>query len=514
MRKNILFLALVSLMITQQSCLTILNPGWNQKVSINTMEGASININGEHVGTGNIRKGLRKKKNHDINISKDGYLDNNFTINSTRDDVLLGLSFYSWYFTLGAMYILDIPGSRYHLSLKNIEADLLKKPSSQNSLNSITVNSVDIQIDPGKKIGAHYEFSKSKNGKNKFEFTHSWGEDTQIEANTLTELSNDDLKVNNYTIVENNTATLSNTRRADINVSAIIHDMTFDSFERRGNSIVEVSFKIDWKVENKYGKKLLSISTNEKTSRVNDQDLDVFYTAYRKNFYKLLTNNELIELLNKHNDIKDIETHPEDLIIITNDNINSTNNLENLIERATQSTLTIITENGHGSGVIIDSRGYILTCKHVIDESNSIKVLFNNGVELEAKVDRISKVSDLALLKVDSGNLKSLPLGTDISLNLGKEVYAIGTPRDIELGQSVSKGIISGNRKLEETIYIQTDVSVNSGNSGGCLINNEGKVIGIINAKLVGPGIEGIGFAIPVKTILKDLNIKIAKDQL
>jgi len=84
-------------------------------------------------------------------------------------------------------------------------------------------------------------------------------------------------------------------------------------------------------------------------------------------------------------------------------------------------------------------------------------------------------------------------------------VYAIGTPSDIELGQTLSKGIISGKRLFNQKQYIQTDVSINSGNSGGALIDPQGNLLGIISAKIVGVGIEGLGFAIPIKYINESL---------
>ena len=87
-------------------------------------------------------------------------------------------------------------------------------------------------------------------------------------------------------------------------------------------------------------------------------------------------------------------------------------------------------------------------------------------------------------------------------------MFAIGTPEDISLGQSVTKGIVSGKRKFEDKIYIQTDVTINSGNSGGPLLNEKGQVVGMVTMKLVGDGVEGLGFCVPSNQIMEILNIK------
>jgi serine protease Do len=123
-----------------------------------------------------------------------------------------------------------------------------------------------------------------------------------------------------------------------------------------------------------------------------------------------------------------------------------------------------------------------------------------------------NKKRDVALLKVVGNGYRALPINLDDNINkVGADVIAIGTPQDISLGQSVTKGIISGKRVFEDLQYIQTDVSINSGNSGGALINNNGEVIGIIVSKLIGSGVEGLGFAIPINSALQDLNIQINK---
>lgn len=168
---------------------------------------------------------------------------------------------------------------------------------------------------------------------------------------------------------------------------------------------------------------------------------------------------------------------------------------------------------GSGSGVIISEDGYILTNNHVISsadsssfyqvsDAKSVKVkIYGDNTEYDAEIIGADSQTDLAVLKIDKTGLTAAELGDSSSVQIGEFVLAIGNP--YELDYSVTAGIISAlNREMtvENTTYnvIQADCAINSGNSGGALVNSKGEVIGITTLKLSGTGIEGVSFAIPV----------------
>lgn len=180
------------------------------------------------------------------------------------------------------------------------------------------------------------------------------------------------------------------------------------------------------------------------------------------------------------------------------------------ISDAAQSVVTIDTESGHGSGCIISEQGYIVTNHHVINKAEKLEVILNDGRKLQGSLIRSNPLLDLALIKVEATlEVKPFGMGSIEEAQLGSETYAVGTPSKLDLGQTISKGIISGKRNIENHTYLQTDVSINAGSSGGALINKEGKLLGIINNKLVGVGVEGIGFAIPVSYLEEALKIQL-----
>lgn len=172
------------------------------------------------------------------------------------------------------------------------------------------------------------------------------------------------------------------------------------------------------------------------------------------------------------------------------------------------------TTTGTGSGVILSNDGYVLTNNHVVSpqqensfyavsEAKKITVTLSDDKEYDAEIVGVDKLTDLAVIKLkDAKDLTPATLGNSDNLNIGEFVMAIGSP--LGFRGSVTNGIISSiNRKVtlsdgNTLVAIQTNASINSGNSGGALVNSKGEVIGINTLKLAGGGIEGLGFAIPI----------------
>ena len=167
---------------------------------------------------------------------------------------------------------------------------------------------------------------------------------------------------------------------------------------------------------------------------------------------------------------------------------------------------------GSGSGIILTSDGYIVTCKHVVDGAETVKVILNDDKSYDAKLIGSDARSDLAVLKIDETGLTPATLGDSDMLTVGEDVIAIGNPLG-ELRGTATSGIVSALSR-EVTVenmsmkLIQTDAAISPGNSGGGLFNASGSLVGIVNAKASSSNSEGLGFAIPVssvKTIISNL---------
>ena len=175
------------------------------------------------------------------------------------------------------------------------------------------------------------------------------------------------------------------------------------------------------------------------------------------------------------------------------------------IQTETVSTSTFFQQaisSGAGSGVILSSDGYVVSNHHVIEGANKIRVTTSDGTSYDAILIGSDAATDLAVLKIEATNLKAATLGTSSTLEVGDNAVAIGNPLG-ELGGTVTDGIISAlDREItidNQTMHLlQTNAAINPGNSGGGLFDNQGHLIGIVNAKSSGSDIEGLGFAIPI----------------
>ena len=177
-------------------------------------------------------------------------------------------------------------------------------------------------------------------------------------------------------------------------------------------------------------------------------------------------------------------------------------------------------EGGLGSGVIVRADGYILTNHHVVDGADHVSVELTDGRTFKAKVIGSDAPSDLAVVKIEGSNLKTLALGNSDGVRTGDVVLAVGNP--LGVGQTVTMGIVSakgratggaGDGSFED--FIQTDAPINQGNSGGALVNTRGELIGI-NSQILSPsgGSIGIGFAIPANMASNVMSQLIDKGQV
>jgi serine protease DegS len=171
-----------------------------------------------------------------------------------------------------------------------------------------------------------------------------------------------------------------------------------------------------------------------------------------------------------------------------------------------------------GSGVIMNDRGYIITNRHVIKDAQLITVVLQDGRRYEALLVGSDSLTDLAVLKIDPGNLPVIPINSQRPAHIGDVVLAIGNPYN--LGQTVTQGIISATGRISlsttgRQTFLQTDASINRGNSGGALVNSLGELMGIntltYDKVTDGETPEGLGFAIPTALATKIMD-KLIRD--
>ena len=212
-----------------------------------------------------------------------------------------------------------------------------------------------------------------------------------------------------------------------------------------------------------------------------------------------------------------INSKPESDSSNSSDNYDTADGMagEDIYKKVNPSVVSVISTTaegtGSGSGVIMSKDGYIITNNHVVDGAQSVSVQLSDGTSLDAKIIGTDEQTDLAVIKVTpTSDLTAAEFGDSDELEPGEYAYAIGSPGGVQFANTITGGRISAiNRDLTVNdrvmTLIQTDASINNGNSGGALINKYGQVVGITSAKLSGNAfgsatVEGMGFAIPINT--------------
>lgn len=209
----------------------------------------------------------------------------------------------------------------------------------------------------------------------------------------------------------------------------------------------------------------------------------------KKNDRDITTLNLLIDEIERQSDIKLKELKEE----ISTIQVESTD-FSAIIDDVIKSVVSVVTNVGQGSGVVIDDRGFIVTNHHVIDGASIIRILTSDDQVYDATLIGFNENLDIAVLKVDA-ELRRLRFGNSDDVKIGERVIALGNPAGLSF--TVTEGIVSATNRVGPNglnIYIQTDVPINPGNSGGPLVNTNSRIIGINNFKI--GGFEGLGFAI------------------
>jgi serine protease Do len=266
--------------------------------------------------------------------------------------------------------------------------------------------------------------------------------------------------------------------------------------------------KIVWKIKNRYGEVLDSAVTEEYSGEFisNDEFEKMFSDNVQTSFFKFINS----PTFKKYNQYEKTFTDNQKLLTIQ-----KPKSIVTTTENAFDASVIVkqVNNKSHGSGFAISNDGYIITNFHVIasekfNEPEKFKVVLSNGKEIDAKIVRVNRTQDLALLKVEESFKNAFLLSNESSFKRLLEVYTIGAPSSLELGQSISIGIISNERSTPSGPIIQVNMSVSPGNSGGPLFDKTGILRGVVAAKLVGYATEAVTFAIPANTIQEALNIK------
>jgi S1-C subfamily serine protease len=528
------------------SCASMFIPRY-QKVTFNTGgNGAEVYLDKEMIGEGKSFTTKVDKRGKDISqlvIKREGYKDQYAVIAKTHRPLAY------WFLLIpdiplyyGLIFDPINPKNKVYDKIINLKSDDNKLIERTPTDKYLHISNIKMNIKNAKKdLGFYYVGYDPKQLNKAMETAElkKTNEDAKAEAKkskkgkSTKTLEDDQVKYDDTKFSYNVYQTLKKTGFIDT-VNKIFQDYnntlvleaniskisSFGITTRFGAQYYKAKVYLTWYIKNTYDEILDSIVTKETSGDFESiyeyKDGKYDYDRYGKmvadavdlSYLKLHQESNLKKYLKMESDFKSKDS-PLTLKGATG-KINDKSD-------AAQACVTVKLKEGkkdvgHGSGFAISPDGYILTNYHVVagktvGKYRDITVVNSEGEEMPGKVVRVNSYRDLALIKVDGKFAKQFTVNNTKSFKKMQEVYTIGTPKSVELGQSVSAGIISNERKTETTNLLQLGMSVNAGNSGGPLFDASGNLLGVVVAKLVGDNTEGVSFAIPGYLISEYLNI-------
>ncbi|MFA6261412.1 MAG: trypsin-like peptidase domain-containing protein [Bacteroidia bacterium] len=484
------------LMFTLGSCATLINKKGHQvNFSANVPDVKIYNTDHELLGTSPTTLTLKPAATVNLVFEKEGYMSANTELTSSE---LKGAAF------IDAMLfcipcLIDYPsGNIRKFDKQSVYAILKRKWADSLEKLDLTIQDIQWDISEGYKIGNHlreeliFKINQFDSRSYKESFCKIWSGSPYLVSGCNRD--------KNFKYVGHG---------QEISVKPVIKKLQMNISSKAGNNFTQCNMEVDWcfyKGNEKSPVKV--IASDIKRTMEGDDRRSVIHSMLSEYCLNLSDDAELYQFLRGVQGQKSMSVNKAEQLAVLTGIRPVFKKTSEMISTLTKSVVTIQHDEGHGSGYIISKDGYLITNYHVIKGKEKVNVMLDQNITLNADVIRWDEQYDIALLKLSGAGFKATYLGNSDSTSVGEEVFCIGTPEDISLGQSVSKGIVSGRRKFEDRIYLQTDVSINSGNSGGPLINDRGEVIGMVTMKLVGKGIEGIGFCIPSNTIREVLQLK------
>ncbi|UOQ71750.1 S1C family serine protease [Hymenobacter cellulosilyticus] len=523
-----------------QSCATIISSPSQSVRVVGQPAGSTYYVNERIVkakpiaGSTDVIIKVKRKKNSEVKIKHDGYKDYSEVLYPDKKNALIYLNWVpvlggigsafrtnadgtpaeSYSGTgllvgLGGFAVDKITGSDKRLNKSEIKPDMIMLPKAVAGSQTVQCGLMNVRIKGGDKMGNFMIRDEPA------EILY-FGKSLDVDVEHLKATVNGSLKDLGYTVpTSEGKSVFSTGANSRYTLQGEMRDIKYNikatnKYEHLAHYETSCAVEITWKLVNQNRQTVFEKKTAGSSFKFERGGSASFEDAFENSLYTFMGNKEVAAALAKpagnsaataaaDEKLPAIAIHRAAALKLTGDNG---------VGSAAKCVVTIETTDGHGSGCIISADGYLVTNAHVVGEEETVKVRMADGIEAKGKVVRVNPDMDLALVKIDVDGLSAFLLPSAASADLGADVFAIGTPADKELGQSITKGIISGRRKIEGHSFLQTDVSINGGNSGGALVGRSGQLVGIVNAKLVGRGIEGIGFAIPAEQVSDALQLK------
>jgi len=342
------------------------------------------------------------------------------------------------------------------------------------------------------------------------------GDQTAVDDSELNDVFREELTAAGYRIVGDPDALFgdSSGSEAEYLVAGLIKQMHANACHQSSSLFTsegwvgDASMSVDWQVYSRLDRKVVYQHTTQGSSEITESRAagsDIINEAFAQATRGLLADRAFYDLIaGGGGPAKQAAAMPTAFVARKA----FTRPIAKNMKEIQQNVVVVFAGGGYGSGFVIDDVGHVLTNEHVVGAAQRVKVRFESGQEETAAVLATDARRDVALLKIDSADMGGLPIVFDPAA-IGDTVYAVGAPLDPTYSATVSKGIVSGVRELDDETWIQSDVNVQHGSSGGPLLDDRGNVIGMTarGAPNEAGAPSGVNFFIPIADALKRLGL-------
>jgi serine protease Do len=341
---------------------------------------------------------------------------------------------------------------------------------------------------------------------------------TELDTVRLAAVFNEELARSNMVSGESDSLFEGHAAADSLQVGAVIKDMhaqicsTSEKGGRNRTFRGSVTMTVEWQVYEPLRREVIArietTAQGEQRSRSGDGVERVIIDGFRENIRTLLAKPELQQALLASTAVVGNGATSMDRPVLS---LALAKDGKAAVADVAGSVVTVLSDEGHGSGFLISSDGYLLTNQHVVGGGKVVKLRWSDGFESLGEVVRSDKRRDVALIKATTHSRQPLTLKTNLA-RPGDTVFAIGTPLDEKFQGTVTRGVVSAYRIMDGLNFLQSDVSINPGNSGGPLVDDKGAVVGMtVLTYRRGEDIPtGINFFIPIGDALDFLNLKAA----
>lgn len=371
----------------------------------------------------------------------------------------------------------------------------------------ITFTRLVVRVPAGTEIGGHHRgLLKIRHD------TYTWGGDISVASDQFKVIASETMEEYGFSVLGGDNLLFGDdeSAQATYQIGGTIQDLRYNTYGFLAGDNAEGWMKVEWQLNNALQDQVVFTDTTTGAAEHDDAGTGAasLKEAFRVALTNLLANEEFASLVRAPGDSLQTGQAAATTRRMTACRSPVATNLPQETEDAFQAAPLVRVGDSHGSGVVISPAGYLLTAAHVVSGVERARVRFRSGLELGAEVIARDPPQDIALLKLPGSGHGCLPLSDASPAPVGSDVFAIGAPASEDLSFSLSRGVVSGHREMDGYSFLQTDASLNPGNSGGPLLNRQGEVIGIVSFKIAGQLFEGLGFGVPPSAIEPRLGLQ------